>query len=128
MRKLTFEVSQDDIRLGVPRSSAFCPIALALWWRILGHKEIHEDGLVTIHPLRFESRPVPGKRWGYRKQVPDLAKEIGRFQLPGEAVAWMKSFDSGAKVAPATFAVELEDPKGEAHEGDQEDPQVPGGV
>lgn len=129
MIRLTFDVTQDEIRLGVPGNKAFCPIALALWWRIPGHKEIHEDGTITVHPLHFEVRPMPGKRWGYRIQVPSLGKEICRFKLPEDAIAWMKAFDSGAKVAPATFTVEFEDPRGKEYDdGDQEDPHVPGGL
>lgn len=130
-RLLTFEVSEDDIKLGVPGSSAYCPIALALWWRIPGHKEIHEDGTVIIYPLKIEVRPNPCKRgrW-YRIQVPDRKVIAGHFKLPEEAVRWMKTFDETGKGAPAVFTVEVPELKGDSphDKGHQEDPGEPRGL
>lgn len=124
------EVSPSDIKLGVPGSSTLCPIALALWWRIPGHKEVHEDGTVTIHPLIFEVRSCRSMRWRYHKQVPDMSKELGRFMLPPEAVLWMKGFDETGKAQPACFTVEIPNLKGgETDDNEhQEDPGRPRGL
>lgn len=107
MKRITVSIGKYELDHGIPGSETMCPAALALWWRIPGHKRVHGDGLVTVHPIPFKVFRIPGMRNALmRKQVPDLSREIARFQLPPEIVEWMRAYDETGKAEPVEFAVD----------------------
>lgn len=107
-------LSKESRSLGVRRNKALCPIALELWWRVPGHKEIGEDGTVIVYAIPFRTFPVPGHPgYSYRRQVPNLKAQIARFTLPPEAVLWIKNYDERGDAPDLTFEVEVPEIGGE---------------
>jgi hypothetical protein len=105
--KLKIEVDDYHIKTGTPKSSGHCPLAYAIGPRTGGHVEIAEDGTIQIYNLIWKMFVVPKCNVAARKQYPG-DKLLAEFPMPPEAFQWMKDFDSGKKMGP--FAFELEVP------------------
>jgi hypothetical protein len=114
------QVTDSEIRNGERRSSDRCPIALALWPLISGHKEICEDGTVLIYNIIWIVRNTPGRKGErYRRQMPDFSHPIKSFKLPEEAIIWMKNHDAlgNGKAFSFNLPAELFE-RNEDHEGE----------
>jgi len=103
------KVGDYELKNGERKSSDRCPIALALWPLIPGHKEICEDGTVQIYDIIWVVRNTPGRKGErYRRQMPDLSHLVKSFKLPEEAIHWMKHHDETGKGQPFSFFLQDE--------------------
>ncbi len=106
MTRKKIQVEDYHIKCGEPRHPARCPIAYALGPRIGGHVEVTQDGRVQVYDLEWRMFVVPACRVAVPKQYPSN-KLLREFSLPPEAVQWMIDFDSGKKVKPFEFDLEI---------------------
>lgn len=96
-----------ELELGLRHSETFCPFAMALGPLIPGHVLVTQES-IEVFELVWEARHVPGtkgREW-YRKQVPGIRK-LSDFPIPMDAVDWISAYDSGRKMNPAVFQVDI---------------------
>lgn len=84
MRRVTVEVTAEDIAMGKRALSCLCPIALAC--------------------ERIGAAPVVGRQY---LNITFDGKRHTRILMPHEAEQFVKSFDNGETVRPLTFELEL---------------------
>lgn len=109
MPNLNLKVGPFELEDGVPGSSTYCPITLALSPHLLGFPVLYDDGTVTVFGTRWVTRITPGRNMTYERQLPDYGRELASFALPPEAVLWMKDYDMRGKkaVRPFSFTVQV---------------------
>jgi hypothetical protein len=104
MRKITVNVTQEDIDAGKPQQPCFCPVALAIN-RVLGLTADDEMVYVDRYEVTF---------WKTRFPIDDDQElEYREVELPQEAIDWIEEYDLGgdglivADVSPFTFELEV---------------------
>lgn len=88
MKKI--KVTKNDIKFGYPNSATTCPIARAV-------QRLLPDGNVFVYPTEIEFC-----------QLTESKHDHIRTKLPEEAVQFIRDFDTGNKVRPFTFELEIE--------------------
>lgn len=97
-KTLTVEVTEDDIKNGIPQKACKCPIALAIC-RQLGYQP--DDNYVdvakqAIHVLEKDAEPITFGS-GFR------AKPLTQYHLPVNAQDFVERFDDYEDVYPFSF-------------------------
>jgi len=96
--KITVEVTEEDIALGKPQSSSYCPIARAA--RRALEPFLSEGELAELR-AGYLYLKVPA-HWSEPGWIAPGSDTIG-YDTPEDAYAFMNKLDSGDDVAPSTF-------------------------
>jgi hypothetical protein len=89
MKKITIDVTQDDIKEGEKASAEFCPIACAVR-RLFPDSYIRVDDLLEVGP-------------------DDSDKDSEYYDLPESALEFIHNFDIGRHVEPFSFVAVSDD-------------------
>ena len=87
VREVVIDVTEEDIKEGLPRSRGFCPIALATM------RAFSDADKALINPDSFEV--IKGRR------------VIASADLPDEAVDFIDAFDGNVPVKPIRFTLKF---------------------
>lgn len=91
-------VNEYHIQHGTPLSGRFCPLAMAITFRVRGVAQVCEDGSVDL----FDVYTRKSRKLG---RSPEPYKTI---RLPSDADAWRQEYDRTGNGSPITFELPVE--------------------
>ena len=98
MRKITVNVTQNDIDHGIPEDDCECPIAQAI------RRALPDNGIIEV-----DIRDV-GEHAGHASVELVLGKFLRQFRLPEQCAEFIALFDAQCfAVAPFSFELEIDE-------------------